>query len=178
MVVALALRRARRIDLDALATLWHTVWDESHRPLVPAALLPHRDRDSFRKRLSRKLDHCVVCDMPCGDIAGFAMVGDSELEQLFVGSAARGPAAGLSLGLLRAAEAELAFRGAATAHLFALANNARAVRFYEKSGWSRGDARVNHVEIENGTFPLDCYRFERRLPPAAEIRGERILAGT
>ena len=59
-----------------------------------------------------------------------------------------------------------------------LLGNARAVRFYEKSGWSRGDARVNHVEIENGTFPLDCYRFERRLPPAAEIRGERILAGT
>ena len=171
------LRRARQIDLDALATFWHTVWDESHRPLVPAALLPHRDYASFRKRLSRKLDHCVVCDMPCGGIAGFAMVGDRELEQLFVGSAARGPAAALSLGLLRAAEAELAYRGATTAHLFALANNARAVRFYEKSGWSRGEAHVNHVEIDNGTFPLDCYRFERRLPLAADIRSERILTG-
>ena len=158
------IRRATTRDLDVLASLWSDVWHESHRDIVPAALLPHRTRIGFRRRLSRKLDDCLVCESGVSTV-GFATVArdGGELEQLFIARCARGQ--GVALQLLRQAEVELVNRGASVGHLFALARNVVALRFYERAGWTRGEKPVMfNAEIESGTFPLECYRFERAFP--------------
>ena len=85
----LALRRASAADLDALSRVWHDAWNDSHRALVPAALLPHRTHGAFRRKLESKLADTIVCDEPraASSVAGFAIVardGSGLLEQFMV----------------------------------------------------------------------------------------------
>jgi hypothetical protein len=44
--------------------------------------------------------------------------------------------------------------------------NMRAARFYEKSGWHRAGTFVMLSETSNGPFPVDQWRFEKRLTRA------------
>jgi hypothetical protein len=39
----------------------------------------------------------------------------------------------------------------------------RAARFYEKSGWRLAGTFVMLSETSNGPFPVDQWRFEKRL---------------
>jgi RimJ/RimL family protein N-acetyltransferase len=41
--------------------------------------------------------------------------------------------------------------------------NERAARFYEKSGWRRTGTMVSQLETPNGIFPLEVWRYEKRL---------------
>ena len=61
------------------------------------------------------------------------------------------------------AEARLAERGVETAWLACAIGNERAARFYEKSGWRRAGIMVNHADTAEGPFPLEVWRYEKRL---------------
>jgi hypothetical protein len=41
--------------------------------------------------------------------------------------------------------------------------NDRAARFYEKQGWKRTGVMINHAETASGTFPLETWRYEKKL---------------
>jgi hypothetical protein len=61
------------------------------------------------------------------------------------------------------AEARLVQAGVETAWLACAIGNARAARFYEKSGWTM--ARIENVPTETaeGLFPLEVWRYEKRV---------------
>lgn len=62
------------------------------------------------------------------------------------------------------AEAHLGESGVHTAWLACAVGNARAARFYEKCGWLRTGTVTDQLEITNGTFALEVWRYEKRLP--------------
>ena len=98
---------------------------------------------------------------PSGAPLGFCIVKDDELYQLFVSPQARG--SGVAASLIADAEERLAQSGVATAWLACAIGNERAARFYEKSGWHRVGTMVDPLETSIGTFPLEVWRYEKRL---------------
>ena len=89
------------------------------------------------------------------------VVKDDELYQLFVSPQVRG--SGVAASLIADAEERLAQSGVATAWLACAIGNERAARFYEKSGWHRVGTMVDPLETSIGKFPLEVWRFEKRL---------------
>ena len=62
-------------------------------------------------------------------------------------------------------EARLAANGTATAWLACAIGNQRAARFYEKCGWRRVGNMINRLDTPTGIFPLEVWRYEKRLTP-------------
>jgi GNAT superfamily N-acetyltransferase len=153
-------RPADPAEIDHLAQLWHEVWHESHSPLMPAELTRLRTLLSFRERLQAALPHIYVAGS-LGAPIGFCVLKGDELYQLFVSSATRG--SGAAAALIADAEARLAGRGVATAWLACAVGNERAARFYEKCGWRLAGTIVNPTETSDGPFPLEVWRYEKRL---------------
>ena len=102
-----------------------------------------------------------VSSTPQASPVGFSVLKGDELYQLFVSAQARG--SGVAAALI--ADAELRFRanGVETAWLACAIGNERAARFYQKCGWHRVGTMLNQVETSAGTFPLDVWRYEKRL---------------
>ncbi|MCK1386561.1 GNAT family N-acetyltransferase [Bradyrhizobium sp. 21] len=147
-------------EIDHLARLWHDVWHESHAPLAPPELVRLRTLSSFRDRLAVVLPNACVVG-PAGAPLGFCAIKGDELYQLFVSPEAHG--SGVAMALITDAEARLAARGVDLAWLACAVGNNRAARFYEKSGWSLAGTFVMLSETSNGPFPVEHWRFEKRL---------------
>ena len=155
-----AVRAATEDELDALAGVWHDAWHEAHAALVAPELTRLRTRESFVPRLRRMTPRLRVAG-PLGAPLGLCIIHDDELEHLFVAAAARGT--GVAAALLDDGERRLAASGVATAWLACAIGNERAARFYEKRGWSRAGTMVNVAETEQGGFPLEVWRYEKRV---------------
>ena len=153
-------RSADAAEIDRLARLWHDVWHETHTPLQPPELIRLRTLESFRERLQAALPSIRVAG-PIGAPVGFCVLKGEELYQLFVSPEARG--SGVAAALIADAEARLAERGVETAWLACAIGNDRAARFYEKSGWRLVGTVVNPAETSSGPFPLEVWRYEKRL---------------
>jgi hypothetical protein len=65
--------------------------------------------------------------------------------------------------LIADAEALLAARGVATAWLDCAIGNARAARFYEKSGWRCSGTVVSRLDTPDGVFEVDVWRYAKEL---------------
>jgi GNAT superfamily N-acetyltransferase len=154
-----ALRRALDADAEAIASLWHQGWADGHLGHVPEALLEHRRLEDFRRRVPPRLPLTTVAVLD-GGVAGFVMVHEDEVEQLYVAAAARGR--GVAAVLFRAAERTIAARFE-VAWLAVAEGNARARRFYEKSGWRDAGALDYAAEITGGTLAVPCRRYEKRV---------------
>lgn len=153
-------RPADADEIDQLARLWHASWHDSHGSFAPPELIRLRTLASFRDRLQAMLaDVCVVG--PLGAPLGLCALKGDELYQLFVASEAHG--SGVAAALIADAEARLARRGVETAWLACAIGNARAARFYEKSGWRRAGSFVMMSETSSAPFPVEQWRYEKRL---------------
>ncbi|WBL80437.1 GNAT family N-acetyltransferase [Bradyrhizobium xenonodulans] len=146
-------------EIDHLAQLWHGAWHGSHASLAPPELVRLRTLPSFRDRLAVMLPNISVVGP--GAPLGFCAIRSDELYQLFVASQAHG--AGVAAALIADAEARLAACGVELAWLACAVGNMRAARFYEKSGWHNAGTFVMLSETSNGPFPVDQWRFEKRL---------------
>ena len=133
---------------------------QAHASLVPQELIRLRTPESFRERLLAALPNVYVAG-PLGAPIGFYALKDDELSQLFVSSEAHG--SGVAKALIADAEARLAEHGVETAWLACAIGNDRAARFYEKSGWRLASTVVNSAETSSGPFPLEAWRYEKRL---------------
>jgi ribosomal protein S18 acetylase RimI-like enzyme len=160
---AVEVRDADGIEIDHLARLWHDGWQDAHARILPAELARHRTFESFRERLAHNLAHTRVSG-PLGRAVGFCMVKQAELYQLYVAPEARG--SGLAAALLGDGETRLASSGVATAWLACAIGNERAMRFYEKNGWTSRGPMVNELETPDGVYRLEVWRYEKRLRPA------------
>jgi GNAT superfamily N-acetyltransferase len=153
-------RAAEAHEIDQLAQVWFDGWRDAHEAIVPAELTRLRTLESFKQRLTAALPDIRVVG-PEGAPVGFSIVRGAELYQLFVAASARGT--GVAAALMADAEATLSNRGIETAWLACAIGNDRAARFYEKSGWYLVGTMMNDAETSIGTFPLEVWRYEKRL---------------
>ncbi len=153
-------RSADERDLDQLAQVWFDGWHEAHAQIVPPALTRLRTLESFRDRLRAALPDVRVVDAS-GVPVGFSVLKGDELYQLFVSAQDRG--SGVAAALIADAELRLRANGVETAWLACAIGNERAARFYQKCGWHRVGTMLNQAETSAGTFPLDVWRYEKRL---------------
>lgn len=160
--MTITVRAAEQTELDQLAKIWFEAWTDAHAQIVPAELARLRTLENFRQRLEQMLPSVRVAGSP-GEPVGLCVVKDDELYQLFVAAHARGT--GAAAALVADAEALLAQGGVETAWLACAIGNDRAARFYEKCGWRRTGTIVNEAVTENGTFPLQVWRYEKMLTP-------------
>jgi hypothetical protein len=94
-------------------------------------------------------------------VAGFVVVVDAEVEQLYVDRSWRGR--GVAERLLRHAEAVIGQRGRRTAWLAVVAGNTRARRFYAKLGWHDRGPFTYPAQTATGTVPVPANRYEREV---------------
>lgn len=154
------IREALPDEVPLLAQIWHQGWREAHANIVPEALARTRTLQSFHDRLSAALPDTRVIGPP-GRPIGLCILKGEELYQLYVAAEARG--AGAAAALIGDAEKRLAAIGVKTAWLACAIGNARAARFYEKSGWRRAGTVVENLETSDGPFALEVWRYERDL---------------
>ncbi|WP_433381115.1 GNAT family N-acetyltransferase [Actinoplanes sp. CA-142083] len=135
------LRRARAADAPRIAMIWHTGWRDGHLGNVPDELIAARTPDSFRARAAERVPDTTVAEV--GDVvAGFVMVVADEVEQVYLDASFRG--GGVADVLLTEAERLVATNGHGVAWLAVVPGNARARRFYERSGW-KDDGGFDYV---------------------------------
>jgi GNAT superfamily N-acetyltransferase len=154
------LRAAEDEDAAAVAEIWHAGWRDGHLGQVPDALLAIRTPESFRERAAARIANTTVAVVD-GAVAGFVVVDGDEVEQVYVADAQRGT--GVAQRLLAEAERQVAAAGYRTTWLAVVAGNARARRFYERSGWVDGGAFDYAAEAPDGTIAVPARRYLKQL---------------
>ncbi len=161
------LRPATDADATAVADIWFCGWCDGHLGNVPDALLALRTEESFGVR-ARQLVGATTVAVVGGELVGFVMVVGDEVEQVYVSARHRG--AGVAGVLLAEAERVVAGSGHARAWLAVVPGNARARRFYERSGWGDAGAFERHVPSDRGPVVVPVHRYVkqvRELPPSS-----------
>ena len=154
------LRPATADDAEAIAAIWTAGWRDGHLGNVPDALVAVRTPESFRTRAAERVADTTVAVI--GDeIAGFAMVAGDEVEQVYVAATHRG--SGVAATLLAEAERQVGSAGHGRAWLAVAPGNARARRFYERSGWIDDGLFSYEAQVEGGTVGVPCHRYIKRV---------------
>jgi GNAT superfamily N-acetyltransferase len=164
MTMATEVRPAEASEVEVLARLWWRGWRDAHLSLVPEALVALRTLESFTDRMAAALPHVrVLAPTPGrgGAPLGFHFIKADELNQFYLAGEARGT--GAAALLMADAEARLLKAGVTTPWLACAIGNARAARFYEKSGWTLARTEVVPTETSAGLFPLEVWRYEKAL---------------
>lgn len=161
------LRPATPHDVESIAEIWDRGWHDGHDGHVPDELTAVRTPESFRERAADRVPQTKVA-VVADEIAGFVVVHDAELEQVFVAREHRGTGVAQELmaeGLRLVREA-----GHDQAWLAAAAGNARARRFYEREGWVDEGLFDYAAEGPDGPIVVPNHRYVRRVarPPLAE----------
>src|SRR5215468_1335120 len=142
------LRPAVPADALAVARVHVRAWQIGFRGLLPAGYLDSlRAEDRAVRYTFGRADGprtTVAVDGgrdggQDGQIAGFATIHGAELCALHVDPDAWGR--GVGRALIAQARADLAAAGVAEAHVWVLAGNARAERFYQRDGWTTDGTR-------------------------------------
>jgi len=128
------LRRAASADALAVARVHVRAWQAGYRGLLPAAYLEsvRAEERAARYTFDRVDGPRTTVAMLDGAVVGFSTIHEAELCALHVDPDVWG--GGIGRALIARARAELAASGVVEAHLWLLAGNARAQRFYERDG--------------------------------------------
>ena len=154
------IRRAAPADVQLVARIWQRGWDDGHVGHVPPALLPYRQPEHFEERTPQRIPTMWVAQSG-GQVVGFVVVKDDEVEQLFVERDARGT--GVAALLLHKGEEEIRRAGYTRAWLAVVAGNARARAFYARCGWRDCGPFTYNAETTAGLFPVPSHRYEIEL---------------
>jgi len=160
------IRPARAEDADAVALIWYEGWGDGHLGHVPEELAEVRTRESFWTRAADRVGDTAVATVR-GEVAGFVMVVDDEVEQVYVSARHRG--SGVAAALLAEAERLVAANGHGRAWLAVVAGNARARRFYERNGWVDEGAFDYLASNASGPIPVPSHRYVKPLTPVTEV---------
>jgi ribosomal protein S18 acetylase RimI-like enzyme len=152
------LRPARPDDAPAVAEIWESGWRDGHLGNVPDALVAARTPESFRRRAAERVGDTTVAEAG-GAVAGFVMVVGDEVEQVYGAGAHRG--GGVATALLAAAERQVAAGGHRVAWLAVVPGNARARRFYERSGWVDEGGFDYAAATAGGRVRVPCRRYTK-----------------
>jgi predicted cupin superfamily sugar epimerase/ribosomal protein S18 acetylase RimI-like enzyme len=149
-------------DAAAVARIWEAGWRDAHLGNVPQALVEARTPDSFRLRAAERFGDTAVAVVG-GEVAGFVMVVDDEVDQVYVDASHRG--SGVAGRLLAEAERLVAAGGHERAWLAVATGNGRARRFYERQGWTDDGAFEHAAPVEDASIAVDCHRLVRDVRP-------------
>lgn len=123
------------------------------------AIVAHRRLEDFQLRVPVRSDEMTVAEID-GRVVGFVLVHEDEIEQIYVTSTSRG--SGVATALIEHGTLLIGERFE-RAWLSVVAGNARARRFYERSGWTDGGAfeygEYGEYTAE-GPTALPCHRYE------------------
>ncbi len=154
------LRPARADDAAAVAEIWRLGWRDGHLGDVPQELVEARTDESFRSRATARVAEMTVAEVD-GDVAGFVLVAEDEVEQVYVDAAHRGT--GVADALLLEAERQVRENGHTEAWLAVVVGNARARRFYERAGWRDDGPFGYEAAAETGPIVVPCHRYTKEL---------------
>ena len=143
-------------DATVVAEIWLLGWRDGHLGLVPSELAEARTDASFVARAARRVDDTTVAVVD-GVVAGFVMVVDDEVEQVYVGSAYRG--SGVADALMDEAERQVRAAGHPSAWLAVVEGNSRARAFYERKGWSDEGPFDYAAATEFEAISVPCRRY-------------------
>jgi GNAT superfamily N-acetyltransferase len=158
--MTVSLRAATAADVDAVASIWYSGWGDGHLGNVPDELVAIRTKESFWDRVPGRIGDTTVAVV--GDeVAGFVMVVDDEVEQVYVSGDHRG--SGVAGTLIAEAERQVKANGHSEAWLAVATGNARARRFYERSGWTDAGAFDYPATTDDGPIPVPCHRYVKKV---------------
>jgi ribosomal protein S18 acetylase RimI-like enzyme len=152
------IRRGTADDAPTVAAIWRTGWHDGHTGNVPDELVSVRTDESFDSRAAERVGDTTVAVLD-DEVAGFVMVVGDEVEQVYVSRDHRG--SGVARTLLTAAEEIVAANGHTTAWLAVATGNARARRFYERSGWSDEGEFAYAAVGPDGPIDVPCNRYTK-----------------
>lgn len=155
-----SIRAAEAGDADAVAAIWYSGWGDGHLGHVPEELVAIRTKESFWTRAAERVADTTVA-VQGDEVAGFVMVVRDEVEQVYVSRDHRG--SGIAGVLLAKAERQVKANGHAEAWLAVATGNARARRFYERSGWSDAGAFDYPATTDSGPIPVPCHRYVKQV---------------
>jgi len=153
-------RPATPADAPRVAEIWRSGWGDGHVGNVPQQLVDARTDESFATRAAERVGDTAVAVIG-DDVAGFVMVVDDEVEQVYVSQDHRG--SGVADALLTEAERKVRANGHDAAWLAVVAGNARARRFYERCGWVDQGAFVYEASDRAGSIAVPCHRYVKEL---------------
>ncbi len=156
------LERPTHKHVPQIAEIWEAGWHEAHAEIVPPDLRRLRTSESFLERAEVYLPSTRIAQTG-HEVLGLSMTKEDELYQMYVSPRARG--SGVARALIKDAECRIRDSGHSTAWLACAVGNERAKRFYEKSGWVDKGCHSVELETTEGPFPLQVWRFEKRLEP-------------
>jgi ribosomal protein S18 acetylase RimI-like enzyme len=158
---AYQVRRATADDARVVADIWRDGWADGHLGNVPEALVAIRTPESFKTRAAERIGDTTVAVAGNDEVAGFIMVVGDEVEQVYVSANHRGT--GVAALLLTEAERQVAAAGHDRAWLAVVAGNARARRFYERSGWTDEGPFDYPAEDAGRKIPVRPHRYVKRV---------------
>lgn len=150
------LRPATAEDVSSIASIWYRGWQDGHIGHVPEEMTTARTERSFWSRAAQRLPDTTVAEID-GAVAGFVMVVDDEVEQVYVGRDQRG--SGVANVLLTEAERRVRHGGHETAWLAVVAGNERARRFYAKCGWVDEGRFDYQAQGPDGPITVPSHRY-------------------
>lgn len=146
-----------------MARIWLAGWRDGHLGNVPDELITARTPESFSERAAERMDDDTLVAVVAGEVAGFVMVVDDELEQVYVSPAHRG--SGVATALLDAGERLVAAKGHPRAWLAVVGGNARARRFYQRQGWTDEGPFDHHAPGPDGPITVPAHRYTKPVAP-------------
>ena len=154
------LRPAKPDDSKAVAAIWYDGWRDGHLGHIPDELRAARTEESFGIRAAQRIGDTVVATV--GEaVAGFVMVVDDEVEQVYVSAHHRGT--GVAAVLLAEAERLVAVNGHQCAWLAVVAGNTRARKFYHRNGWTDEGPFDYLAASATGPIPVPCHRYVKQV---------------
>lgn len=146
--MAVGIRPAREADIDSIRTVASRAWHAGHAPIIGTRTVEkfldeYYDADSFRSRIEDEAVLLSVAEDPDAGVVGFAMAtpgdddADYDLSQLYVLPDRWGE--GIGSGLLDRIERRVETHGGERIRLGVMAENERAIRFYESAGYEYED---------------------------------------
>jgi ribosomal protein S18 acetylase RimI-like enzyme len=157
---AIALREATPEDAPKIAQIWHLGWRDGHLGNVGPELIAARHEESFRTRAAQRVNNTTV-GLIHGEVVGFVMVVDDEVEQVYVSALHRGQ--GVADALMMEAERRIKGAGHSRAWLAVVAGNARARRFYERRGWTDEGLFEYAAAGDHGSIAVPSHRYVKDL---------------
>ncbi|MFC0627920.1 GNAT family N-acetyltransferase [Kribbella deserti] len=156
----MGIRGAVSGDAPVVARVWYDGWRDGHLGHIPEALVAVRTRESFDVRAAERVGDTTVYEVD-GQVAGFVMVVNDEVEQVYLAADHRG--SGLAAILLAEAERQVKANGYDTAWLAVVEGNARARRFYERQGWISDGPFDYQASSAEGPIAVPCLRYLKRV---------------
>jgi NAD(P)-dependent dehydrogenase (short-subunit alcohol dehydrogenase family)/predicted GNAT family acetyltransferase len=125
---------------------------------VPQELVAARTPEYFHKRAAERVSDTTVA-VADQEIAGFIVVVDDEVEQVYVAAKHRGH--GVAQRLISEAERQVALQGFREAWLAVVPSNTRARAFYQKAGWTDQGPFTYAAYSDGGPISITAHRYTK-----------------